>query len=497
MTNDQHQPPRQNPYVGPRPYISGEAFYGRDRELYELANLVISERIVVLISPSGAGKTSLLRVLMHHLIQESFLVMPFIRVGNPVLDDFNRDEQTNRYLLSVIQSIESGLHPADQMAALDLRKLSLDEYLTQREPLYQPDQGEFDAPVLFVFDQLEEILYQDPLDLPGKLEFFQQLGQALRRRHRFAILSLREDYLAPLYAYQRYLPGHLRVTYRLELLDMRASLQAIVKPMQREGIEFPEALAMKLVDDLRRVRVEKPDGSVVIQAGLYIEPVQLQVVCRQLWENLPPGTDTVQEGDIASIGEVDQTLADYYDQNISTIASKTGFRENIIRTWFERQLITPGGLRAQVLMGAEQSAGLDNLVIRLLEDAHLVRREKRRDLTWIELANDRLVEPVRSSNSVWFETHSSQLRRQAITWDQEGRLYDLLLVGVALREAEAWAENHPGELTSIDQEFLKASLQANSLQQSDRLKRLSWVTFSGWIVAVIALLLLLWLWLGK
>jgi len=50
-----------NPYVGPSPLTNRERIYGRDREIADLMNLLISERIVLLYSPSGAGKTSLLQ----------------------------------------------------------------------------------------------------------------------------------------------------------------------------------------------------------------------------------------------------------------------------------------------------------------------------------------------------------------------------------------------------------------------------------------------------
>lgn len=48
-----------NPYPGPRPFQRGERLYGREREITELFYLLSAERIVLLHSPSGAGKTSL------------------------------------------------------------------------------------------------------------------------------------------------------------------------------------------------------------------------------------------------------------------------------------------------------------------------------------------------------------------------------------------------------------------------------------------------------
>src|SRR5437762_702151 len=75
---------------------------------------------------------------------------------------------------------------------------------------------------------------------------------------------------------------------------------------------FSDAAARRLIDNLRKVRVQRPDGTAGLQLGPYIEPVQLQVVCRRLWESLSPGAEEVTEADIDALGDVDTALADYY-----------------------------------------------------------------------------------------------------------------------------------------------------------------------------------------
>ena len=71
-----------NPYVGPRSFQTGEALYGRDREIRDLLGLLIAERIVLLHSPSGAGKTSLVQAaLIPRLEAEEFTVLPVMRVS--------------------------------------------------------------------------------------------------------------------------------------------------------------------------------------------------------------------------------------------------------------------------------------------------------------------------------------------------------------------------------------------------------------------------------
>ena len=73
-----------NPYVGPRAFTAGERLFGRDRELADLVDLVIAERIVLLHAPSGAGKSSLLQAgLTPRLRAEGLVVLPVARVDLP------------------------------------------------------------------------------------------------------------------------------------------------------------------------------------------------------------------------------------------------------------------------------------------------------------------------------------------------------------------------------------------------------------------------------
>ena len=61
-----------NPFVGPRPIEAGQKIFGRDREINELYYLLSAERIVLLHSPSGAGKSSLIQAGLMPRLQELF-----------------------------------------------------------------------------------------------------------------------------------------------------------------------------------------------------------------------------------------------------------------------------------------------------------------------------------------------------------------------------------------------------------------------------------------
>ena len=51
------------------------------------------------------------------------------------------------------------------------------------------------------------------------------------------------------------------------------------KPGQNGGVDVTDAAAKRRTDDVRRVQVQRPDGTMEMQPGPYVEPVQLQVVC--------------------------------------------------------------------------------------------------------------------------------------------------------------------------------------------------------------------------
>jgi WD40 repeat protein len=474
--------PRPNPYIGPRAFQTGETLYGRDVELRQLMDLLVAERVVLMHSPSGAGKTSLIRAgLVPLLSQQGFYVFPIVRVNQDVPDSL-KSSSLNRYLYSAMASLESEESAAaddssqstaqdvlqDQFAGLSFAAY-LDRLAQQRIP--QSDDVGFAyregtrQDEVIIFDQFEEILTISPADQESKQVFFDQISEALRDRHRWVLFAMREDYAAALAPYLRPIPTRLRNRFRLDLLTADEAMQAIRKPVEQVGAAFTSQAAERLVNDLRMVQEQRPDGSLVQMAGPYVEPVQLQVVCHRLWRNLDPDDVEITEEDIANVGDVNQSLAEYYAESLTAVAAETGASERKIREWFQNQLITEQGIRSQVIMGAESSEGLPNPVIQHLLDTHLVRAEKRRGVTWFELAHDRLVDPVLTNNQAWFEANLSLLQRQARLWEKENRPANLLLLGQDLANAETWAATHPDELEPIEVEFLETSRQAHEEEE--------------------------------
>ncbi len=482
---------RPNPYPGPNPFQHGQTLYGRDQELRDLAELLKPERIVLLYSPSGAGKTSLIQAALIPALEAAkpkFRVLPPMRVG---LERPPEASRANRYLLSLLQSLEKDLPADQQMKPDDWVEPSLEWYLERHTQT--GDRGEY---VVLIFDQFEEILTVDPTDVAAKEAFFREIGQVLRDGQRWALFAMREEFVAGLDPYLRFIPTRLASTYRLDLLDELAALDAIRKPARDAGVEFTSGAGRMLVDNLRTVQVQRPDGSTVPSLDPHVEPVQLQVVCRRMWEGPAPDDGLIDEADVSSVGDVDSALRSYYAEAVASVAAATGVPERAIRDWVDRQLITEGGIRGQVLMGEGASQGLDNRAIWPVVDAHLVRAERRRGATWFELAHDRLITPVRTDNEAWRQEHLSTLQRQAALWDREERPAGLLLEGQPLVDAEAWTAAHIGGLLDHERDFLDASREAHAAAERERrqirwIRRLAVGASVASILAVLALIIAL------
>jgi tRNA A37 threonylcarbamoyladenosine biosynthesis protein TsaE len=384
-----------NPYVGPRPFRIGEKLPAREREQRELTDLLIAERIVLLHSPSGAGKTSLIQagvvplLMEERLGRDSFQAVP-LRVKTPVPADRTVH---NRYVYSVALDLFRGVDP-HELEALTLRKV-----------LDRAKQQWLSGIQVLIFDQFEEILTLDPTDRVGQKTFFQELGSVLADGDIWTLLSMREDYIGGLDPFVRYFPDYLQTSYRLDFLESDAAKIAIQRPAQDEGVTFTNEAADRLLRRLTTLQVQRPGhGLDEIQAP-YVLPFQLQVVCRKLWMSLADKKGdafaSIDVDDIGAYVDIPKALCDYYADTVSEVARTTGAEEPVIREWFEKQLITPQHFRSQTQTGPPVSReAYPGQVLEALHSAYLIRDDTRGGTTWYELSHDSLIEPILESNKM-------------------------------------------------------------------------------------------------
>jgi WD40 repeat protein len=464
-----------NPFVGPRPLETGERIFGRPREIEELYYLLSAERIVLLHSPSGAGKSSLIRAGLIPRLEQRFDVRGPTRVNTQPPEGAG----VNRYVRSANLGFEQGL-PEERRRADDLvSRMTLAEYVEGRPRRRSAPQN-----VVLIFDQFEEILTADPLAFDAKHEFFRQLGDVLQDPRIWALFALREDYLAPLDPYADRIPTHLKNRFRVDLLSRAAAQDAMSGTATEGGRTFAQDAVEKVVMDLATMQVQQADGSFESQVGPHVEPLHLQVACRGLWERMPADDLSIDMEDIESFGDVTRALATYYEDVVGAMPGV----QRAIREWVGEKLITKDGIRSQVLRGAGTSEGLSNALIAGLVDSHLVRAEQRSGAVWYELVHDRLIEPVRRNNKEWFDAHLSKVQKVAAVWDTQGRPPGLLVVGEELAEAQRWASTQTS-FTEGEEGFLAASAEKQATLDKERrqARHLRWLAGGATLVSAFAL----------
>ncbi len=397
------------PFKGPFPIEEGDSIFGRSREIDSIYNLICSNRIVVLHSPSGAGKTSLVQAGLIPRLSTRFSVWGPMLVGLEPAED----STANRFSSSVIYGLESDSNS-------DVESLSLLEYAASRR---HPD-----YPVVFIFDQFEEILTADHLNRQAISEFFDQLSELFQEPSFFALFVIREDFLSALDPYRDRVPTQLNNRFRLNFLSLDAASEAIAKPAAAAGRPFTPPALDKLIKELATIPVQLVDGTTEFVIGDTIEPVHLQLACDELWSELPPDSHGIELADVEKAGDVSIALARYFDWSVAGIANDDPNLEANLRDWIADHLITQNGLRSQVLLTPNLTEGLPNSIVDDLVEDRLVRRENRAGSIWYELSHARFAHAVTISNELFFE-QLHPFARAVRTWIRNEEDPSFLLAG--------------------------------------------------------------------
>ena len=482
---------KNNPYIGPRPYERGDRqnFFGRDRDARDLIGLILAEREVLFYAQSGAGKTSLLNAqVIPTLEEEGFLVLPVTRVGSSLPPGLTAEQVPNIFVLSALIGLAGADVPIEVLPQHTLLSFLREYYL-------QPSAQGKPRPPLLILDQFEELFTTHQERWADATGFFQQVRELLDAEPRLGIvLAMREDHVAEIDPFVRYLPRRLAARYRMERLRREEALEAVTQPAQQAGCAYAPGVAERLVGDLSRIRVQRRgEAAAMAEAevpGPVVEPVQLQVVCQRLWENLPDdGDNVIAWEEISQFGNIDRALTDFYETAIKS-AMTAGVSERQLRRWFGTQLITPLDTRGLALRGTSETAGLPNAAVDLLENRHVIRADVRAGSIWYELSHDRLVEPIVQSNRAWEAARQTPLRTAAQQWQQTGST-GLLYRGRALQDALVWAQINPTDVEPYEQDFLEASQQAQRTRARQR-RLLIGGTVAGIAILLVMLALTAW-----
>lgn len=497
-----------NPYIGPRAFEQNETqyFFGRDQEVEILTGQVMARRASLLFAQSGAGKSSLLRAgLLPELTRQETIgrghrkrtyqkmaVLPVLTVGSGIPGQVSR-EIRNVYSFSALLTLLPQADPNE------LVELSLSDGLFRYFQIGADERASVTTDsALLIFDQFEEIFTHHPTQRAHRHDFFRQVSETLDKHSVIHVLfSMREDFIARLTPHERVLPEPLQSRFRLEPLQPAAALTAIINPASQADRTFAAGVAEALVDNLRRTQAsaKSPIADTTIlngpaaQLGPYVEPVHLQIVCRQLWTNLPLERTIIQAEDVSEFGDVDQALTSFYESVLGQVIGQTEAGERAVRVWFNERLITPARTRGLVYRGETETDGLPNEAVDLLAKGYIIRADIRGNDIWYELAHDRLVEPVLSANHAWELNYHNPIAVARQAWLESGHAPHRLLTGIDLEEAQTYAEENSKDLTTDEYEFLAESIRQDTLEQEKQ--KLATIRRRNTIIATVSVIIVL------
>jgi WD40 repeat protein len=512
MSTRDENPRDNNPYVGPESFSKTDKdyFFGRDTEARDLLSLVLSSQVVLFYAQSGAGKTSLIHTRLEpNLEEEGFEVLPLGRVSGEAAPGV---EVENIFVYNLLLSLDQSEEHHERFANMELKEFLIN--LIERDGKFvyedQPDAPEEDDsgpaeddhiwPRALIIDQFEELLTTHPEAWQQREGFFNQLRQAMAYdEYLWVVFAMREDYVAALRPYAHLMPGGLRTRYYMQRMETKAALDAVKRPAGDKELgnrPFEAGVAEKLVEELASIRTKQPDDSIESVPGQFVEPVQLQVVCYQLWESLKgEARSKIEWKDLNRLAGgrnwsnfVDKALAQFYEDAIAEVARETDQTEFVLREWFGTQLITDAKTRNLVRQAKDKVNGLDKEVVRALQSRFLLQSEGRAGSRWYELVHDRFIDPILQSNQQWERKHP--LIRDALDWDKEkseSKLYQgprlaaaykhrdakIELVGAFLDAGRAAEKKREEEIRAEEEQKRKALLAEEEKKRAEERAELS------------------------
>ncbi len=328
---------------------------GRDQDALEWASRLAYHRACVLYAKSGLGKTSLLLAGVFPLLRERGCQPVYVRT----LTDPTKD-----LLTSVCNECGVSTSSVQDLNTV-LRKAS-----NRRT-------------VVIVFDQFEEFFIRFEGAPAGRDAFIKAISEAVDdpTLDIRILFSLREDYLARMNDFDRYLPALLDKAYQLQPLTAFGVRQAVTRPLIQAGIDYDQRLVASLVDEL---------------APFGFDPPLLQIICAEVYRQATARTSGnvgLSESDLRQVGGIEGIFKKYLNAATSDISPEHNL---VLRTVLDalitvertKQAVTLDALlKGDFIASAEEVSAVLSLLVR----QRVVRKERRGSDDWYELIHERLV----------------------------------------------------------------------------------------------------------
>jgi WD40 repeat protein len=417
-------------------------FFGREREVAELARMIRQETATVFFGKSGLGKSSILRAGVSPLLRDSEFVPVYIRLNHAEEAPPLKDQVETRLEEVCAQEQIEAPKPA--------RSEALWEYFHKKECDWWDSHNRLVKPIL-IFDQFEELLtvgQSNPVRAARTASFLTELEDLIENRPPAAllkqfdadrnrgrqydlervdyriVLTLREDFLPDLEGLRERLRTIMFNRFRLMPLKGEQAMDVILKP---GGHLVEEEVALRIIDfvsstERSRLQTEVTRAHV---AQRQIEPALLSVILQELNNRRILKSQAKITAELVGEAQATEIFHDFYLRGLAGMAPA-------VREFIEDCLLTSSGARNRI---AEEDAltkpGITSEVIARLIDRRIIQREMTGAAKWLELTHDTLADVVRLDRAENQQRRQmAEAERQCALAEEEARL-------AREREAEA------------------------------------------------------------
>lgn len=410
-----NQVEKQYRYPGTRPFQENDRdlFFGRNNDIEKLSELIVLEKLVLLFSKSGYGKSSLLNagVIPRLKEVEKFQALN-VRLNDPernpveLLSFHLKAKDRNNDFLESKFNIPNELKD-DNSAILWYHAKSI-------------QLANEDAPVLvLLFDQFEELFNYSEAEvenfgreiasllnpnLPEKVrKLFQQkmetskdyfteaeIALLLAPLNLKVVLSLRSDRISLLNQLKGSIPAIFKKTYELQPLNKDQALEALLEPAGKEG-DFVSPLFTYSGDAIALIL-----NSLLGKEHQRIETFQLQLICQHVEEQIiqkyKVNPNAKFDVTASELGAPQAIFEQHYNSIINSLPKEN---QNSAKVLIEDKLIIGGNRvplpKSVVVMEHKISESL----LKILVDKRLLRSEPNTvgGISY-ELSHDTLVNPI-------------------------------------------------------------------------------------------------------
>ena len=394
----------QRPYRGMQTFSEKhkDLFFGRTKPVNDIFDLLKNNLLTVIFGKSGIGKSSLLNAGLVPKLRENFYLPVLIRIP---FSDFTVDPLA--YTQACIET--------------EIKKYIFKDFTYPvNTPLWQFFReanytGGAVIPVL-IFDQFEEYFsfgkqnkqycekfikeLSDLIEnrMPAQLannDNYKILGTADIQNIFRVVISLREDFLAPLEDLSKIIPSLNKVRYRIMQLHGEEAFDAVYLPAKNL---IDEVTAVHLLKKIIPKKIDADTNGTITNTETEdswkdkdFEPYILSLFCYQVNEKRIAAKQNKISEALINLTKVETILSDYYTSSLKKYWRRYHKKFGHI---LEKSLISDEGYRLLKPINSKEFKNISPEAINDMVNDRIIHRESRNDTSYIEISHDLLAKVV-------------------------------------------------------------------------------------------------------